>query len=1330
MHESDRQLRTATRAVRHQISRRRVRRLSFMAALASCLFHLNALSEPKTQQDKSLQQPNKETDTKDTYTNQVTPKGETSTHFNTTKNLLELDQSGTPSETPEKGPCFSTPEPTSKSLSELNKKAEDCYFKAQDELEAAYKAEKWEKVIRASSSAITVIEWRNSVSEKNLDRITGIGIHIGQDKQSGEAKVLNVAQGSPAEKAGISKNDVISAVNNKNTSELSLDQIVELVRGEAGSEALLTISRKGVISEKKITRAAVSGRRPKTPLGREYRMLHHAYSKLDKVEAARRLYPQARKEVASEFGASSDELLHLLNDQALLVLWDYPKEAASLSNEIIEIIERQNATDKNQRLWGIYNLAGYSLLKAGENEKAAEYIDKAIIYYDQSEKSSSPALSQGLARNVTLLAVFCKYSNIIPAKCKGYSGIAYQMAIKHLSPSQSEYRRALWMRADLLSEAKPIEIWLPLYKQVIELEEKYENLNTRAINLTALAAKLATTETNEAARLQSKAVKLIEKQSGKQSFEALTYQLKVADIYRFGGLRETAYNSYIEIYKRLLQVPGTGEYTDGQRLRIYIELVKGLLPLGKTELVGTLLNKQVEISAKYPEQVEARLALVLAKALHSAFVNRDYSKALTYYAEAEQIFKKLERSYLEPTGKNQEWARGIRQNDIQRARIDLYEDVSAIQALMEDYTAASRTITNAIQYIKSRQSTRTWELKYLYAALSRYQAGQNDLASAERNSQEALNLSLTDKIGSATDDFYLLAGGVAGLLNKPESAYKYFIDFSDERAKGVSAKLWRNPDQSKRIELVDTGLNGSEYIYHDYGDNALYARAALYARLNLHGLSADLEQKQASIATADPKVKEIIATIQSAVRQVTSSNLSSQKKESLSKEIASNEELLLRKMPSLTHKPTSIDEVTKSLPSNAVLIEFQKVSSYPRIDRVYSIDHPKISRYIALSLDHQGTVRRFDVGEADSIDRSIRQAVEALSSGFTDSTQLWSEAGALLLEPLREVLESKSIIYISPDSEISRFPFTDAEVFNPGNILRPNSQIRIVTTGRDIVRLMSTTMIPNKAAVIANPAYSLDTTKQSNSKNAQSTKSATLLMPNKRPDWNELPATDKEGAEVSRLIDAELLSKGMANEQAVKNLVSPKVLHFASHAFFLEEANASAEGNGNDIQGSQLAVLSGVGLNSERSPASQIRSGIVLAGANDPPKNQELDGYLTADEIARLGWLGTELVVVSGCDSAVGIPRSGDGLYGLRRSIAVAGARSSLLSLWKVEDVATAEFMTKFYARLKAGSARSDALAETQKDFRDGIAGNGRWKDPYYWAAWQLVGDWRPIPDL
>ena len=77
------------------------------------------------------------------------------------------------------------------------------------------------------------------------------------------------------------------------------------------------------------------------------------------------------------------------------------------------------------------------------------------------------------------------------------------------------------------------------------------------------------------------------------------------------------------------------------------------------------------------------------------------------------------------------------------------------------------------------------------------------------------------------------------------------------------------------------------------------------------------------------------------------------------------------------------------------------------------------------------------------------------------------------------------------------------------------------------------------------------------------------------------------------------------------------------------------------------------------------------------------------------------MVVLSACESGKGDIQSGEGVYGLKRAIAVAGARSSLLSLWKVNDEATAAFMESFYKKLTAGEGRADALATTQKEFRN-----------------------------
>jgi CHAT domain-containing protein len=141
-----------------------------------------------------------------------------------------------------------------------------------------------------------------------------------------------------------------------------------------------------------------------------------------------------------------------------------------------------------------------------------------------------------------------------------------------------------------------------------------------------------------------------------------------------------------------------------------------------------------------------------------------------------------------------------------------------------------------------------------------------------------------------------------------------------------------------------------------------------------------------------------------------------------------------------------------------------------------------------------------------------------------------------------------------------------------------------------------------------------------------------------------------------------------------------------------------------------------------------LRSGLVLAGANavgeGAPEAALLDdGYLTAAEAGLLDLRGTDLVVLSACETGLGDVRAGSGVYGLRAALSYAGARTVVTSLFHVPDEETAALMEAFYRNLKAGKGKSESLYAAERELLQRRRDKGGAAHPFFWGAFILVGD-------
>src|SRR5262249_34439710 len=131
-----------------------------------------------------------------------------------------------------------------------------------------------------------------------------------------------------------------------------------------------------------------------------------------------------------------------------------------------------------------------------------------------------------------------------------------------------------------------------------------------------------------------------------------------------------------------------------------------------------------------------------------------------------------------------------------------------------------------------------------------------------------------------------------------------------------------------------------------------------------------------------------------------------------------------------------------------------------------------------------------------------------------------------------------------------------------------------------------------------------------------------------------------------------------------------------------------------------------------------LRAGLALAGANEQKEGGA--GILTALEMTGLNLWGTKLMTLSACDTGVGEVRKGDGVYGLRRALTLAGTETQVMSLWAVSGRWTRELMVAYYQRLHQGQGRGAALRNAQLQMSKDL----KRRHPYYWAGFILSGEW------
>jgi CHAT domain-containing protein/Tfp pilus assembly protein PilF len=420
-------------------------------------------------------------------------------------------------------------------------------------------------------------------------------------------------------------------------------------------------------------------------------------------------------------------------------------------------------------------------------------------------------------------------------------------------------------------------------------------------------------------------------------------------------------------------------------------------------------------------------------------------------------------------------------------------------------------------------------------------------------------------------------------------------------------------------------------------------------------------------------------------------------------------------------QPVTLETIRAAIPDNAALIEFAAYRPFnakaAKDDQAYG--EP---RYVAYILRQLGEIQWKELGEAKVIDSAIDALRKALRDRERqDVKHLARAVDEKVMQPLRPLLGDTTHLLVSPDGTLNLIPFA-ALVDEQGRYMVERYSINYLTSGRDLLRLQVARESRSDPLVVAAPAFGepevarageADAPKSRPQARAGTRQGVTTATDLSSVYFPPLGGAAEEARAIKlRFPKATVLTGARATETSLKQAAAPQILHVSTHGFFLEDQPMKIEGTRGD--GDLRAIIANVKIENPL-----LRSGLALAGAN-LRKSEGDDGVLTAMEAAGLNLWGTKLVVLSACDTGVGEVKTGEGVYGLRRALVLAGAETQVMSLWPVSDYVTRELMATYYDGLKRGLGRGEALRQAQLK----MLRRANRHHPFYWASFIQSGEW------
>jgi tetratricopeptide (TPR) repeat protein len=410
----------------------------------------------------------------------------------------------------------------------------------------------------------------------------------------------------------------------------------------------------------------------------------------------------------------------------------------------------------------------------------------------------------------------------------------------------------------------------------------------------------------------------------------------------------------------------------------------------------------------------------------------------------------------------------------------------------------------------------------------------------------------------------------------------------------------------------------------------------------------------------------------------------------------------------LNERNRTPDDIRRVLPKDTVLVDFLEYGFFEPLSKPG--ENTSLSRLMAFIVRPDQPVEEVELGKVEPIAADIADWRRTLGAGrAAGKIDPGADLRRLVWDKLQPHLQGAKTVLISPDGVTARFPWLALPGEKPGTYLIDDVAIAIVPVPSMLPEMLArsnsdggqSSQITPSLLLVGDVDFGADPGKPS-------LESATAGLVAARGDqplhWQSLPGTRDEVAAIKTTFEKQFghatpeeLTGARATKSAVRSVAgSYQYLHISTHGFFappqMKSALASGAPRGKTGFGDLNSAQDVSGFHPD------LLSGLVLAGANRPVEEGQEDGILTALEVSQLDLSKVELATLSACETGLGQTAGGEGLLGLQRAFQLAGAKTTMASLWQVPDRATQALMSRFYENLwRRRMPKLEALREAQR---------------------------------